>query len=180
MAGALFTRESVWIPRWLKWSLLALVIAYQLVGNLQVAMDPAANFTTQFDPVARIDHGYDEKLIEFLSEKGELRGYSNYWVAYPIAFKSDEEIIFVPRLPYHHDLRYTPRDNRYAPYDAIVSASDRVAYISTNHSELDHRIRTRFRELDIEWEEHEIGDFQIFYNLSQPVSPEEIDARFVQ
>ncbi|KAF5435362.1 hypothetical protein C5S36_03320, partial [Candidatus Methanophagaceae archaeon] len=111
---------------------------------------------------------------DFLSKHGETRGYSNYWVSYPLAFESDEELIYIPRLPYHLDFRYTARDDRYEPYQALVEGSDRVAYITTFHPALDESIRASFRRLGVVWEEEMIGDYQIFYNLSRPVHPEEI------
>jgi hypothetical protein len=107
-----------------------------------------------------------------------FKGYTNYWVAYPLAFKSDEEIIFVPGLPYHQDLRFTPRDNRYSPYNLIVEENSKAAFITTNNPGLDQLIRIRFEDMSVSWEEEKIGDFQIFYDLSQKVTPGEIDERF--
>jgi len=81
-------------------------------------------------------------------------------VAYPLAFRSDEKIIFVPELPYHQDLRYTSRDNRYPVYSGIVLNSEKAAFITTNHPQLDARIRNglypnkslgRKRKLAITW-----------------------------
>jgi len=82
--------------------------------------------------------------MRFLDAKGETRGYTNYWVAYPLAFKSQERIIFIPALPYHPDLRYTARDNRYAPYTAEVERSPRAAYIVTRNPPLTAALRQGF------------------------------------
>jgi hypothetical protein len=171
-------QDSGWLPSWLKWSLLCAVIVYHLCSNLLVAFRLESGFTTQFDAVTRIDRSYDQDLIRFLEKEGELRGYTNYWVAYPLAFKSDEEIIFVPRLPYHEDLRFTPRDNRYAPYNPIVEESDQTAFITTNNPSLDQLIRSRFEAMKVSWKEEKIGDFHIFYGLSKKIRPEAIDVRF--
>jgi hypothetical protein len=162
--------------RWSKgaWGLVGLVLIFNLWGTIQSALDYPPGLTTQFDPVAQIDHRYDQELMSFLGREGEYRGYTNYWVAYPLAFKSGEEIVFVPRLPYHQDSRYTERDDRYEPYDEIVGASQRVAYITTSHLALDEYLRVSFTELGIAWKEHRIGDYHIFYNLSRPVGPAEI------
>jgi 4-amino-4-deoxy-L-arabinose transferase-like glycosyltransferase len=156
------------------WSLVGLVLVFNLGGTIQPALDYPARLSTQFDPVAQIDHTYDQELITFLEQEGEYRGYSNYWVAYPLAFKSDEALVFIPRLPYHHDFRYTERDDRYEPYDRMVGASEGAAYITTNHLSLDDYLRTCFAERGIAWKEHQIGDYHIFYNLSRPVRPMEI------
>lgn len=178
IAGGLVADDSDWFPRWLKWVLFSIVIAYQLSSNLYTTFRSETGFSTQFDAVARINHEYDDELMEFLNRVEATRGYTNYWVAYPLAFKSAEELVFVPRLPYHQDLRYTPRDNRYAPYNSIVEASDHVAYITTNNPELDQRIRSGMRKLGVTWQERMIGDYQIFYQISERVEPGEIDSRF--
>ncbi|MDX1437218.1 MAG: hypothetical protein R3335_10435, partial [Anaerolineales bacterium] len=158
----------------LAWVLLACVSVFQLWGNLDTALRNPPGITTQFDAVTQIDHSYDQELIDFLNQSGTTRGYSNYWVAYPLAFLSGEEIIFVPRLPYHPDFRYTERDDRYAPYAEIVASADEIAYITTNHPDLDQKIRQGFSELGVDWSERRIGDYQIFYGLSEPVRPIQI------
>ena len=89
------------------YGLVALVLAYNLLATWQVAERTPPGLTTQFYTPSQIDHSYDAALIDFLRQQGETRGYSNYWVAYPLAFLSSEELLFVPRLPYHTDLRYT-------------------------------------------------------------------------
>jgi len=176
---ALFAAQAVlqWRERWRRWSygLVGLVLVFNLWGTAQTALNNPPGLTTQFDAQTWIDHRYDEELIEFLRLQGEKRGYSNYWVSYPLAFQSGEDLIFVPRLPYHQDFRYTARDNRYEPYDRLVDQAERVAYITTHHPELDKRLRTGFTTLGVAWEEATIGDYQIFYGLSRKVRPEELN-----
>jgi 4-amino-4-deoxy-L-arabinose transferase-like glycosyltransferase len=164
------------IPRrlWQRAALVALVVGFQFWGTLQCALRYPPGLTTQFYEPSIIDHRADGELIAFLRQQGETRGYSNYWVTYPLAFHSGEEFIFVPRLPYHLDLRYTPRDDRYAPYDALVQQSRRVAYITTRNPALDEYLRAHFNGLSVTWQEKRIGDFQIYYHLSRPVRPQEI------
>jgi len=159
--------------RW-AYGLAGMIILFQLWGTVQLININPPGLTTQFDAVTQIDHTYDEKLINFLLEKGELHGYSNYWVAYPLAFKSGEKIIYVPRLPYHQDFRYTERDDRYDPYDLAVEESEQVAYITTNHPELNGFIRKQFTDLGVSWREQQIGDYFIFYELSELVRPKDI------
>ncbi len=83
-------------------------------------------------------------------------------------------MIYVPRLPYHLDFRYTERDDRYPAYDAVLEEAGRAAYITTNHPELNAYLASKFQERGLDWEETQIGDYHVFYNLSQLVRPEEI------
>ncbi|MGD2251908.1 MAG: glycosyltransferase family 39 protein [Anaerolineales bacterium] len=159
--------------RW-AWAVLSGVLTFNFVGTVQSALRNPPGLTTQFDAVTRIDHSYDQELIEFLEQSGELRGYTNYWVAYPLAFQSQEQLIFVPKLPYHHDFRYTSRDDRIPDYTAAVQESEKVAYITTNHPALDSVLEDAFIQANITWEETRIGDYHVFYRLSKPVRPEDI------
>jgi hypothetical protein len=157
----------------IRWTYLlpSAILVFNLWGTIEVAHQTPPGLTTQFDSITWIDHQFDDELINFLKANGETRGYSNYWVAYPIAFQSDEEIIFIPCLPYHEDFRYTSRDNRYQPYTEEVEGSDRVAYITTHHPDLDEVLRVSFREAGISWEETWIGDYHVFYQLSKSIRP---------
>jgi 4-amino-4-deoxy-L-arabinose transferase-like glycosyltransferase len=173
-AGDFFAQPAFKTNERFRALLLIGVVAFNLWSNLEAAFQYPPGITTQFDGVTRVDHRFDVQLVNFLSKHGETRGYSNYWVSYPLAFESDEELIFIPKLPYHLDFRYTDRDNRYEPYEVEVAGSSRVAYITTFHPALDGSIRAGLRDLGVEWEEEKIGDYQIFYHLSRPVRPEEI------
>ncbi len=164
-----------------KWSVVLIlgILAFNFWGNIQAAVRNPPGITTQLNAVTWIDHRYDKAVLGFLTRQGELRGYSNYWVAYPLAFLSDERLIYVPELPYHHDFRYTPRDNRYEPYDEWVAAADRVAYITTNHDALDEFLRDEFHKNDIDWLEIRIGDYQVFYDLKPAIHIENLDAEWL-
>ncbi len=159
-----------------KWAygLIVLVMVYNLWGTLASAGRFPPGLTTQFDHVAQVDHSYMDELISFLEIQGETRGYTNYWVTYPLAFLSDEELIFIPRLPYHEDFRYTSRDDRYPPYRDWVEDSNRIAYITTNHPDLNEKLRDRFLQHGIDWKEVLIGDYQVFYDLTEKISPSEL------
>lgn len=154
--------------------LLTVLLGFHLWGTVQVANRYPPGLTTQFYEPSIVDHRAMGELIVFLEEQGERRGYSNYWVAYPLAFQSQETLIFVPRLPYHTDLRYTERDDRYAPYGQMVAESERVAYITTHNPALDDWLRTGFEQLGVRWQEKRIGDYQVFYGLSRAVRPQEL------
>lgn len=152
---------------------LALALtAFNFWGTLQAALAFPPGLTTQFDPVAQVDMRALPDLIRFLRAHGETRGYTNYWVAYPLAFLSGEDLIFTPRLPYHEDFRYTPRDDRYAPYAAEVPAGPRAAYITTRHPALEARLRAGLQAQGVTFAEAQIGEFHVFFGLSRPVTPE--------
>jgi hypothetical protein len=84
-------------------------------------------------------------------------------------------LLFTPRLPYHTDFRYTQRDDRYQPYDRLVETADQAAYITTNHPALEQYLRDAFFGMNIAWKEADIGNYHVFYDLSQKVTPEQID-----
>jgi 4-amino-4-deoxy-L-arabinose transferase-like glycosyltransferase len=161
------------IGRW-AWVLLGVVLAFNLVGTVQAALKNPPGATTQFEEITQVDHRYDAELISFLREHGGTRGYANYWVAYPIAFLSQEEIILVPHLPYKADLRYTFRDDRYLPYTQAVAQAAHVVYVTTNHSLLDALLREGFARVGVTFHEAQIGSYHVFYGLSRRVSPREV------
>lgn len=153
-------------------------LLFHAVGHGQVTADylwgAGPGFTTQFDAVAQVDRRYDDDLLAFLRAEGELRGYGNYWVTFPLAFLSAEEVQYAARLPYHENFAYTPRDDRYEPYREAVADADRVAYITTHHPALNDYLRAEFARLGVAFAEAEIGDYTVFYDLSRVVRPQEI------
>ena len=152
--------------------MLIVLLGYNGTGTLLAAAKNPPSITTQFDPITWIDHSRDQELIDFLWGHGETRGYTSYWVQTPIAFLSDERIISAARLPYHLDMGYTPRDDRYPPYAQAVREAPRAFYITINHPQLDERIRTRLDELEVSFKERTIGNYHVFYALSAKVEPE--------
>jgi hypothetical protein len=175
---ALFTADLLnWIRREYPRAalgLLAAMLAFNLWGNLDSAFTFPPGITTQFDGVAQVNMRDMPAVMDFLLEHGETRGYSNYWVTFPMAFLSGEKLIYSAALPYHLDFKYTTRYDRYAPYREAVAASDRVAYITTKHPALDDYLRAKFASLGATFDEETIGDFHIFYDLSRKVIPQEI------
>lgn len=150
------------------------VLAFNLWGTLQSALRNPPGLSTQFGPETRVDAESLPGLGRFLKSAGELRGYTHYWVAYPLAFHTDEQVIFVPRLPYHADFRYTARDDRYPPYKGMVDQSPQVAYITSGQPLLERAIRSGLTRLGVYWQEARFGDYHIFYRLSRPVRPDQL------
>lgn len=156
-------------------AIYALLLVFNLAGTIQCTIENPPGITTQFDSTTIIDHRFDEQLISFLKDKDELTGYTNYWVAYPLAFLSNEELIFIPRLPYHQDLRFTSRDDRYAQYDDIIKNNSKVAYITTHNKQLDDKLRQELTSKGVSWREKQIGDYLVYYRLSTPIRPWEME-----
>jgi 4-amino-4-deoxy-L-arabinose transferase-like glycosyltransferase len=154
--------------------LFCVLIVYQGWSTIECALINPPGLTTQFNAVTRIDTRYQDELIQFLRSVGETRGYTNYWVAYPTAFLSQEGIILSPQLPYHADLRYTARDNRYLPYDDILANSETTAYITTHNPALDEKLVLGFQQLGVSWQEKVIGDYRVYYHLTRAVRPVEL------
>jgi 4-amino-4-deoxy-L-arabinose transferase-like glycosyltransferase len=156
------------------YSLAALLLVYNFWGNLQSALRFPPGITTQFYAPTQVDQRALPDLIDFLRQHDERRGYTNYWVTYPLAFHSQEDLIFIPSLPYHLDFRHTARDNRYAPYTEQVAQAQRLAYITTNHPDLNAYLRQQFIGQGVSWQEAQIGDFTVFYALSKQLRPEQL------
>ncbi len=171
-AGSMIADLRARADRRLLGGLVALLLAFHVWGILDSASRNPPGLTTQFDPVARVDTQAYGDLAAFLEAHDERTGYTNYWVAYPLAFLSQERLIFVPRLPYHEDFRYTARDDRYPPYDEAVDRAERVAYITTNHPALDESLRAGFAARGVSYAEADVGGFHVFFRLTEKVTPE--------
>lgn len=171
-AGAVLSTTK--IPGIWKVAAVGLVVLYQGWGTMDCALRNPPGLTTQFFAPTVYDHTSYPEVIAFLKSEGETRGYSTYWISYPLAFRSREELIFAPLLPYHPDLRYAEGDDRYPPYTEMVAQSDKAAYVAIHGSTLETYLRERFSRLGIQWEERLIGDFSVFYGLSQKIEPKAI------
>lgn len=178
LADALYTRISgpLPAPQWWKRAAallpVALVIVYQAAGLITAASGPPG-FTTQFDPVSHIPNDHDTELMTFLETNDLFHGYTNYWVAFRLAFLSGERLQYSPALPYKINLDYNPADNRYRPYAEATAQADRVAYITSNLPELDARLEAAFRAQGLVYRRRSIGVFTIFYDF-EPHNPAEI------
>ena len=178
LAGSFWAGASQPRSMYLRWLLLCGLIFFQFGANLEVAGEGDPGFTTQFDNRTRIDHSLDDELIAFLESREATRGYSTYWISYPLAFQSREELIFVPALPYHADLRFTERDNRYPLYSDLVEKAGRVAFITAGQINLDRVLISFFREQHLQWSEGRIGPYHVFYDLDGNLDLAELKARW--
>ncbi len=159
--------------------LAAVALAYLLVfavgATLRARTSTPAGMTAQLDARLQFGNQYDGELISFLQEKGELHGYSHFWVAYKITFLSGEQIIIAPRLSYRADLRLDQNQDRYPAYSLWVDQSSVPPfYLTTNQTELDRRLRSALGAGQIGYSEEVIGPYHLFYGLSAGVTPEEL------
>lgn len=156
------------------WIAVGAIVIYQCIGTIQCVQTPVG-ITTQFYTPAQINMQAMPELIGFLEDQNITCGYSNYWVSYPLAFLTQEQVVFTPELPYHPDLRYTARDNRYAAYNQIVADCANPAYIVTNNAPLESALSAGLNKTGITWAYQEISDFHVYFNLSQKISPENLN-----
>ncbi|PKO05581.1 MAG: hypothetical protein CVU41_10940 [Chloroflexi bacterium HGW-Chloroflexi-3] len=150
-----------------------ITLVFQIYGTWIFGIEEPY-ITTQFYSPAQVDHSSIDELLQFLEREEEYYGFSNYWISYPLAFVSDEKIISIPKLPYHHDLRFTVRDNRISKYNTIIENGSSYFYITSNNPELDDLLVSAFQENHIDYLQKRIDDYHVFYNLSQKITPEEL------
>ncbi len=150
--------------------LLTLVLGFNLLTTFLALWQNQPGFTAQMSPARQFDNQHDQDLIAFLKEHGPF-GYSHHWITYKIAFLSDEQVILAAQLPYHSNLRYNPRDDRYPPYSRQVAASDRPVYVTFQEPHLDRLLRPSFAMLGVSYKEQDIGPYRVFYDLSAKVEP---------
>jgi hypothetical protein len=155
-------------------AILAVILGFNLCGNIRAMIQNPPGLTTQFDPISHLPHEHDDDLIGFLDRIGADRGYSNSWVAFRLAFLTHERILLAPLLPYKADLSYTYLDDRYPPYSEAAAAADRVVYVTSNLPALDNLLRRRFDALGVAYREESTGPYTIFYDLSRHVTPRDI------
>lgn len=153
------------MSRLLPFAAVALVVGYQAAGQVTAVTTNPPGLTTQFDLISHIPNDHDAELLAFLDEHQLLNGYTNYWVAFRLAFLSGEQMQYSAALPYKADMSYNSADNRYKPYAAATEQAERVAFITTNLPELDARLETLFNEQGLTYQQAQIGLFHIYYDF---------------
>jgi 4-amino-4-deoxy-L-arabinose transferase-like glycosyltransferase len=166
------------LKRWMRIAAVSIILVFNVWSTLQCALQSPPGLTINFAATNLVDRRSDPELISFLEANNIDRGYSTYWVSYPLAFLSNEKMIFLPQLPYHESLQVASRDDRYQPYHALVDQASTAAYITAKFPKLDDYLRSGFERLNITWQEKNIGDYHIFYNLSQKVTPQDLGFEF--
>jgi len=155
--------------RWLAAALMIGVISWFAAGQVTVATTEPG-FTTQFNLDEHLSNADDAALIDFLLHANLTRGYSNYWIAFRMAFLSGERIQLDPALPPKPDLAWTPFYRRYPPYTEVVAAADRIALVTAGVPEVDAAIAARLAGQGITYEQTAIGQFIVWHGFA-PVMP---------
>lgn len=167
--GVLLTTIRLPARRLWQVGLLALVFGYYAVGQIAAA-SREPGLTTQFNLDSHIPNSHDEALIAFLDEHGLYAGYTTYWVAFRLAFLSDERMQYSSALPYKTTLSYTESDERFPPYKAAADADPNPAYITAKVFEVQQRLEAIFAERDLSYDRAEVGPYTIYYNF-RPQAP---------
>jgi 4-amino-4-deoxy-L-arabinose transferase-like glycosyltransferase len=155
--------------QWLRVGIVALVIGYFAVGQA-VAVSREPGLTTQFNLDSHIPHDYDDALIAFLDEHELYAGYTTYWVAFRLAFLTDERMQYSSALPYKPSLSYTEADERYPAYKVAADAAANPAYITARVVEVQQRLEEIFAEMGVTYQREEIGPYTVYYDFA-PEAP---------
>ncbi|MDQ3957563.1 MAG: glycosyltransferase family 39 protein [Actinomycetota bacterium] len=102
-------------------------------------------------------------LVGYLTNNGIEHVYADYWLAYRIAFESDEEVI---ATPYRGNLRQ-------GEFDAAVRAADEAAYVFVKGTRTDPAFRDGLAALGIPHTRVEVAGF-VVYEMPQNVAPETV------
>lgn len=147
-------------------ALLGLVLVYFAAGQVYAASNNPPGITTQFNLITHIPNDDDDALIAFLIDQDLTHGYTNYWIAFRLAFLSQERVQYSATLPDKPDLTYTPFYERYPPYRAAADGAGRIGYITANVPEIEQELEGLFVSAGVRFERAEIGPFVIFYDFS--------------
>lgn len=106
----------------------------------------------------------DRALVAFLEDKGVTRMVANYWIAYRVAFETQERIIATP---------VNPDQNRFQPFDDAVRLGPPTPYAFVRHSSDDRVFRRKTAGHPECYERHIVHRF-VVYLPSRALSPEHL------
>ncbi len=156
--------------RW-RYGLLAGLCLAQSWVTWQAARAPGG-LSPVFLPSLRVDAVEQRALTAFLLEQDLTLGYTNYWIAYPLAFLSQERLQYAPRLPYHENLRYSVGDDRIPAYTQAAACAQRIAYVTfVAQQTLNTRLRSAWIQRGLTWRETRLAGYMIYYDLRPALAP---------
>jgi hypothetical protein len=104
-----------------------------------------------------------DELVRVLDREGVDAVHADYWIAYRLAFETDERIIGSP----------SAGALRYPPYDDRVRHADRAAWIVATGSSQEEAMRGRLDELGVGFRVLPAGDLSVVLT-DRNVQPEEL------
>ncbi|MDZ4765454.1 MAG: glycosyltransferase family 39 protein [Chloroflexota bacterium] len=161
--------------RALQIAVVALIVGYFAAGQISAATTLPPGLTTQFNLDTHIPNDDDAALIAYLEAEGLTRGYTNYWIAFRLAFLSGERLIYSAALPYKPDLTYTPLDQRYPFYRDAVNAAARagelVAIVTAQIAAVDARIAALLTARGVtDYRITSIGGYRVYQDVPPAVA----------
>ncbi len=150
--------------RLLQIAVVALVVGYYAAGQISAArVQPG--LTTQFNLETHIPNDDDQALIDWLDAHHLSTGYTSYWIAFRIAFLSQERIRFSSALPYKSSLQYTAADERYPAYKQVADSSDDIAYITASVEAVRVALEAAFAHSGARYDSAIVGPYHIYYHF---------------
>ncbi|MGI5835720.1 MAG: hypothetical protein ACOX87_04400 [Chloroflexota bacterium] len=139
------------------WRYLSRLIAVAIVAiNLYsiTALDPKLNLP---DTAVGSTQSNRSELVEFLLSRGVNHIYTDYWLAYPLAFESEEQII--PSV-------ISGGFNRYIPYAHLVSVAPNPAFVFITDSSEERSFLTKLMERQVEAESHRVAIYSVYWQVT--------------
>ncbi len=141
--------------RWGRW-IPSLVMAAMISVNLYsiASLDPVLNLP---DTAVGSRAANRAELTEFLLSRGLDRVYTDYWIAYPLAFESKERIL--PSI-------LSGGFNRYIPYAYAVSVSPNPAFVFIEGSEEERAFLERLGERGVKAREDRVSIYSVYWQAT--------------
>ena len=135
---------------------LAMVLAVNL--GSWISVDPRLNLpATIGDTTPRTR----AELSDWLQRQNLLHIYTNYWLAYPLAFESEERL--VPSV-------IADGFNRYIPYAHWVSVAERPAWVFVADGAEERAFRDRLIQNQASWKRERVSIYVVYYDIV-PLAP---------
>lgn len=154
-AVPLLVAEMSWArPPWRYLSRL-IVVAIVAVNLYSIAaLDPKLNLP---DTAIGSTQANRSELAQFLLSRGLTHIYTDYWLAYPLAFESGEKI--VPSV-------ISGGYNRYIPYAHFVSVAPNPAFVYITGSGEENAFLTKLMERQIEVKSDRVSVYSVYWQAT--------------
>jgi len=142
----------------------ALVVALAAL----VALNVQSNLSLDLRLAVPSTHGRplpasNDELVSFLLNRGDTGIYADYWIAYAVAFQSEERIV---AGVIGDDLRRG--FNRYIPHAQAVDTSPSPAFVFVAGSAQDGAFADRLRRVGASYRRSEVGGYAVYDAIDPP------------